>query len=84
MLMYAVLSCAPLCPSASNIKRLERSGLAFEFAWLPMVMFGGRLGSVLALAKPCVSELVQNVHVKVLAGAIAFSFHLGVDVLQAV
>lgn len=42
---------------------LAVSGLAFEFAWLPMVMFGGRLGSVLA-------------------GAIAFSFHLGVDLLQ--
>eukprot|EP00913_Durusdinium_trenchii_P025327 g23777.t1 len=42
---------------------LALSGLIFEFAWLPVVMFGGRLGSVLA-------------------GAVAFSFHLGVDLLQ--
>ena len=69
----------------------QRSGLAFEFAWLPMVMFGGRLGSVPWLRpfhggakrsatfggkNPCRST-------EVLAGAIAFSFHLGVDLLQA-
>ncbi|CAE7237893.1 unnamed protein product [Symbiodinium microadriaticum] len=39
------------------------SALIFEFGWLPLVLLGGRTGSVLA-------------------GAVAFSFHLGVDVLQ--
>ncbi|CAE7026702.1 unnamed protein product [Symbiodinium natans] len=39
------------------------SALIFEFGWLPLVMLGGRTGSVLA-------------------GAVAFSFHLGVDILQ--
>ncbi|CAJ1419595.1 unnamed protein product [Effrenium voratum] len=38
-------------------------GLVFEFGWLPLVIFGGKLGSVLA-------------------AAVAFSFHLGVDLLQ--
>ena len=74
----------------------QRSGLAFEFAWLPMVMFGGRLGSVLTLAEIqsylisfCQSEWARLSKqsplccAEVLAGAIAFSFHLGVDLLQA-
>ena len=73
----------------------QRSGLAFEFAWLPMVMFGGRLGSVLTLAAIqshlisfCQSEWARlskqsPLCAEVLAGAIAFSFHLGVDLLQA-
>ncbi|CAE7484069.1 unnamed protein product [Symbiodinium pilosum] len=42
---------------------LALSALAFEFGWLPLVLFGGKAGSVLA-------------------GAVAFWFHLGVDVLQ--
>mmetsp|Transcript_31605 Transcript_31605/g.57469 ORF Transcript_31605/g.57469 Transcript_31605/m.57469 type:complete len:556 (+) Transcript_31605:81-1748(+) len=42
---------------------LALSGLIFEFGWLPLVLLGGRMGSVLA-------------------AAIAFSFHMGVDVLQ--
>mmetsp|Transcript_23692 Transcript_23692/g.53313 ORF Transcript_23692/g.53313 Transcript_23692/m.53313 type:complete len:554 (+) Transcript_23692:32-1693(+) len=42
---------------------LAVSALIFEFGWLPLVMLGGRYGSVIA-------------------GAVAFSFHLGVDVLQ--
>lgn len=53
---------APLCPSASNIQ--QRSGLAFEFAWLPMVMFGGRLGSVLTLDHSSVGSWGKNVHKK--------------------